>query len=227
MEAIMKQKALGYCRVSTIEQANEGISMDNQAAKIRQYCELNDLELVEIISDDGESGKDLKRDGVKSMLTRLQEVDAIVVYKLDRLSRNVLDTLTVIQTFEKEKIAFHSIIDRIDTKTAMGKFFLHITASLAEMERDLIAERTKDALRFKKSNGELVGSVPYGKRLAADGVKLQDDPDEQETVTLIKKMRRSGATYRKICQRMTKLERKSRGEKWHPQTIKNIVGGAL
>ena len=107
------KKAIGYIRVSTSEQAMEGVSLDNQKAKIQSYCEFNDLELIEIIEDAGKSGKDLKREGIQVLLGRIRDksVDAVVVYKLDRLSRKVIDTITLIETFEKSGITFHSLND--------------------------------------------------------------------------------------------------------------------
>jgi len=90
------------------------------------------MELTGIIEDGGKSGKNLKRDGIEELLSMVKgkEVEAIVVYRLDRLSRKVLDTLTLIEQFEKASVAFHSINERIDTRSAMGRFFLNITASL-------------------------------------------------------------------------------------------------
>src|SRR5664280_2088883 len=164
-------KAVGYIRVSTEEQAREGISLDNQKAKIEVYCELNDLNLVKIIEDAGKSGKDLNRDGIQSLLgmIKARAVDAVVVYKLDRLSRRVKDTLTLMDLIEKKSVAFHSITERIDTKSAMGKFFLNIMASMNQWERDTISERTKDALQMKIGKNERAGQIPYGWYLADDG----------------------------------------------------------
>ena len=132
-------KAIGYIRVSTEEQAREGISLENQHAKIRAYCELNDLALVEILEDAGKSGKDLNREGMHALMDKIRarSVDAVVVYKLDRLSRRVRDTLSLMDLIEKRSVAFHSITEKIDTKTAMGKFFLNIMASMNQWERVL------------------------------------------------------------------------------------------
>ncbi|MBF0467171.1 MAG: recombinase family protein, partial [Nitrospirae bacterium] len=125
-------KAIGYIRVSTTEQANEGISLENQTQKIRQYCQLNELELTVIITDAGVSGKTTNRPGLIEVLhlVKTKKVQVVVVYKLDRLSRKVLDTLTMIEMFDKATVAFHSITEKIDTASAMGRFFLNITASL-------------------------------------------------------------------------------------------------
>jgi DNA invertase Pin-like site-specific DNA recombinase len=132
-------KAIGYIRVSTDEQAREGVSLENQKAKIEAYCQLNDLELVGILEDAGKSGKDLNREGMQALMDRIRgrSIDAVIVYKLDRLSRRVKDTLSLMDLIEKHSVAFHSITEKIDTKTAMGKFFLNIMASMNQWERVL------------------------------------------------------------------------------------------
>ena len=84
-------KAIGYIRVSTEEQAREGISLENQRGKIEAYCQLNDLELTGILEDAGKSGKDLNREVIQALvaIVKAHSFDAVVVYKLDRLSRRV------------------------------------------------------------------------------------------------------------------------------------------
>lgn len=219
------KKAVGYVRVSTSEQVLEGISLDNQKAKIKGYCDLNDLELLEIIEDAGKSGKNLSRDGIDTILWKIKkkEIDAVVVYKLDRLSRNVIDTLTLIETIEKAGITFHSLNEKIDTSTAMGRFFLNITASLAQMERDLISERTKDALQMKIANNERAGQVPFGWRLAKDGNTLIPHEGEQEVIKAITRLRSQGLSYRAICEALYRAGYIPQGKYWHPQTVKNIL----
>lgn len=219
------KKAIGYVRVSTSEQATEGISLDNQKAKIKAYCDLNDIELIEIIEDAGFSGKNLKRDGIKELLSQVKSksIDAVIVYKLDRLSRKVIDTLTLIETFEKNGLTFHSLNEKIDTGTAIGRFFLNITASLAQMERDLVSERTKDALQMKIANGERAGQIPYGSRLADDGSTLIMHKEEQEAIFLAKRLKGQGYSYRAICEVLEGKGYKANGKGWHPQTVKNIL----
>ncbi len=143
-------KAIGYIRVSTEEQAKDGVSLDNQRAKIQAYCALNDMELVGVVEDGGRSGKDLNREGLQKVLDMIhkKEVSALVVYKLDRLSRKVRDITNLIDMFEKYNISFHSVIEKIDTKTAMSKFFINIMGSISQLERDVTSERTKDALNY-------------------------------------------------------------------------------
>ncbi len=218
-------KAIGYVRVSTEEQAKEGISMENQRAKIHAYCRLHDFELDDIIEDAGKSGKDLNRDGVQAIIKRIQdrEIDAVIVYKLDRLSRRVIDTLNLIDLMKKHKVVFHSITDSIDTKTAMGKFFLNIMASLAQMERDLISERTKDALRHKISRNERAGQIPYGWVLAEDGKTLAMNIEEQRVIWLIKELHGTGLNYSAICRELTRQGHQPLGSYWYAQSVKNIL----
>ena len=218
-------KAVGYTRVSTEEQAREGISLDNQRAKIKVYCELNDLDLVEIIEDAGKSGKDLNRDGIQSLLgiIRTRAVDAVVVYKLDRLSRRVKDTLTLMDLIEKKCVAFHSITERIDTKSAMGKFFLNIMASMNQWERDTISERTRDALHHKIDLGERAGQIPYGWTLDHDGKTLISNTREQDVIGVIQDLHGKGLSARAICRELEQEGHEPVGRKWHHQTIRNIL----
>lgn len=203
----------------------EGISLEAQRDKIAMYCELNNIELIKVITDAGISAKNMKREGLQELLALIKkkEIDAVIVYKLDRLSRSVKDTLHLIESFEKAKVAFHSVFDRIDTHTATGRFFLNIMASLAQMERELIGERTRDALQMKRSKGELVGSVPYGYVLHADGKTLIEDPEGQDAVSLARDLREQGYTFRRICIELEARGHRARMGRWHPQTVKNIL----
>ena len=218
-------KAVGYIRVSTEEQAREGISLENQRTKIEAYCSLNDLDLVEILEDAGKSGKDLNRDGVRRVidLVRGREIDAVVVYKLDRLSRRVKDTLTILDAIDKKSIAFHSIMEKIDTKSAMGRFFLNIMASMNQWERDTIAERTKDALRLKILKNERAGQVPYGWRLAEDGKTLVENSLEQRAISLVRNLDAKGYSLRAICRELEKEGYEPIGKRWHPKTVRSIL----
>lgn len=218
-------RAIGYVRVSTEEQAREGISLDNQRAKITAYCELNELELVGIIEDAGKSGKDLTREGIQTLveLIKGRKIDAVIVYKLDRLSRRVRDTLSLMDLIEKKSVAFHSITEKIDTKSAMGKFFLNIMASMNQWERDTISERTRDALRLKITRNERAGQVPYGWTLADDGNTLIENQKEQEAIRLIKELRERGYNYSAVCRELTERGYQPIGKQWHAQSVKNIL----
>ncbi len=105
-----KKRTIGYIRVSTREQVNNGVSLDNQEYKIKTYSDLKDLDLVEIIKDKGKSGKDLNRTGIQRIIkmAKNKEIDAVVVYKLDRLNRKTRDLLFLVEdVFNKNNIAFY------------------------------------------------------------------------------------------------------------------------
>jgi len=191
-------RAIGYIRVSTEDQAREGVSLDNQESKIRAYADLNGLELVDVIKDEGVSGKTMDRPGMNKINAAIKtgEIEAVIVYKLDRLSRKTIDILSTLDAWEKKNIAFHSITDKIDTKTAAGKFLLTILSALAQMERDLISERTVDALAHKKKAGEWCGRVPFGYRI--EGNHLVEDADAMKTIQKVKRMKNDGKSIRAI-----------------------------
>jgi site-specific DNA recombinase len=219
--------AIGYVRVSTEDQAKEGVSLDNQKSKIEAYCQLKDLNLSEIIEDAGLSAKNLKRPGVQKVLNlaRKKQVDAIVVYKLDRIFRSTTDALETTKMFDKWGVSFHSIEETLDTQSAMGRFFFTLTAALAEMERRIIGERTKAALSHKRSRNEKTGGdVPYGYDLTPVGILIKND-NEQKVIRLIRNLNKDGYSLRKICRELEKEGHLTkRGNLvWHPQTISDIL----
>jgi DNA invertase Pin-like site-specific DNA recombinase len=218
------KKAIGYIRVSTDEQAKEGISLENQEAKIRSYCDLKDFSLIEIVNDAGISAKNLKRPGAKKVIEMAQKkmVDAVVVYKLDRMFRSTVDALETTKQFDKWGVSFHSIAENLDTKSAMGKFFFTLTAALAEMEREIIGERTRDVLQRKKANGEVYGHIPFGyKRFKG---KLLAKEAEQKVIQTVFEMREKGLNYSRISRELNQMGFKTKkGNQWYPQTVKNTI----
>jgi DNA invertase Pin-like site-specific DNA recombinase len=195
-------KAVGYIRVSTEKQADHGISLDAQQAKLTAYAQLYDIELVEVIVDAGVSAKTLKRPGLQTALTMLRkgQANALLVTKLDRLTRKVKDLATLIEDyFASDKITLLSVGDTIDTRTAAGRLVLNVLISVAQWEREVIGERTEDAWTFKRSKGErTAGYLPYGYELGPDGKKLVANENEQELLTAIRNWRSQGLSQRAI-----------------------------
>lgn len=219
--------AIGYVRVSTEDQAKEGVSLDNQKSKIQAYCQLKDLNLSEIIEDAGISAKNLKRPGVQRVLNlaKKKQVDAIVVYKLDRIFRSTVDALETTKLFDKWQVSFHSIQETLDTQSAMGRFFFTLTAALAEMERRLIGERTKVALAYKRKNNEKTGGdIPYGFDLTPAGILVKNDV-EQKVIRVIRKLNNDGYSLRKVCRELEQsgYPTKRGSFVWHPATIAGIL----
>jgi DNA invertase Pin-like site-specific DNA recombinase len=196
-------KVVGYVRVSTDEQADKGVSLASQRAKVEGYCKLYDLELVAVIEDAGQSAKSLKRDGLQSVLAMLRtgEADGLVIAKLDRLTRSVSDWQALIDDFFGERAGqqLFSVGDSIDTRTAAGRLVLNVLLSVAQWEREAIGERTRDALRLKIGRGERCGKVRFGFDLAADGKTLTPNPTEQEAIAIVQRLRAAGETLRAIA----------------------------
>ena len=146
-------KAIGYVRCSTQEQSDSGLGLEAQRTRIRAYCALKCLRLVDIIEDAAVSGgKPLaSRDGGARLLEMLRQrrADSVIMLKLDRGFRNAGDCLTTVEQWERKGIALH-VADlggnAIDTTSAAGRFMLVVLAGAAEMERNLTRERTRAAL---------------------------------------------------------------------------------
>ncbi len=226
-------KAIGYTRCSTQEQADSGLGLAAQTERIRAYCKMKGMALLDIIEDPGVSGgKPLAdRDGGRELLRiiKKRQTDAVVMLKLDRMFRNAGDCLTTVERWEKAGVALH-IVDlgnnAIDTTSAAGRFMLVVLAGAAEMERNLVRERTKAAMGVKRANGERVGSLPYGHTLAADGVTLIPNDAEQETIGTIRTMRNEGLSFTKIAETLTTRgipTKSGNGKKWNQATIRGIL----
>jgi DNA invertase Pin-like site-specific DNA recombinase len=222
-------RAIGAIRVSTDEQSETGVSLAAQEAKIRAYCDLYGIELVRIVVDAGLSGKSLDRPGIQDALAGLDrgEADGIVVAKLDRLSRSVGDWDYLIANFfgEKAGCQLWSVAEAIDTRTSAGRLVLNILMSVAQWEREAIAERTRDALNHKRNRGERVsGRLPYGYELAPDGTMLRPCHAEQAVLSIIRELRGAGMTLVAIAAELNRrgLQRREGGN-WEHTFISRIL----
>jgi site-specific DNA recombinase len=196
-------KAIGYIRVSTEDQAREGVSLDNQAEKIKAYAIVKDLDLLDVIVDAGISAKDLDREGMQRVLGLLQDkkAEAVIVYKLDRLTRSTKDLLSLVyDLFIPNDIALHSINETLDTTTANGRFFITMLGGIATWERETISERTRDALGYKKTKKEWLGRIPFGFRIKDN--RLIEDPEQMKVIQKAKRLRRAGKSIRDIAKRV-------------------------
>ena len=140
-----KNKKIGYARISTREQ-----QLDLQIDALKKAgC-------IKIFSDKN-SGSKIKREGLEKALAELEKGDVLIVWKLDRLGRSIRKLIELTDELQKKGIQFHSITDGIDTTTVAGRFFFHVMAAMAEMERELIIERTKAGLTAARARGKKGG----------------------------------------------------------------------
>ena len=218
-------KIIGYVRVSTSGQAQDGVSLSAQEAKIRAWSELNDADDVVIFTDAGLSGKRAdNRPALQEALKTVGKGDALVVYSLSRLARSTKDTISIAETLDKCGADLVSLSEKIDTTTAAGKMVFRMLAVLSEFERDQVSERTRVALAHKRANGEKTGGdVPYGYRLKAG--RLVAHESEQEAIALIRELRSKGHSLRRIGEELESqgYRTKTRRKHWNPKTVSAII----
>ena len=220
-------RAVGYVRVSTDQQAQEGVSLEAQQTRIRAHCVSQEIELVDLIIDDGYSAKSLERPGVKRVFAMLTagRADAVVVVKLDRLTRSVKDLGILLDTYFREGLPYSllSVSDAIDTRSAGGKLLLNVLMSVAQWEREAISERTQEAMNELKRRGVRLGGAGFGwqwtKAPDATGRKqLIPHPKEQAAIRRICALYRQGLSVHTIAKRLDRDGIRARGGKsWEPQ----------
>lgn len=224
---------IGYVRVSTKEQADEGVSLEIQEDKLRAYCGLHDLELLEVVVDAGKSAKDLNRPGIQTVLEALRSgrAQGVVVAKLDRLTRSLVDLHSLIRDYfgNDRPHKLFSVADHIDTTTAVGRMILNLLMTIAQWQREDIQERVQDGHDKVRARGSRPGCVPFGRRLVnpddpADK-RLEDDPDEVSPLLDIVTMHLEGQSYRAIAAAMTArgIATKTGRDQWSPASIQSIL----
>jgi DNA invertase Pin-like site-specific DNA recombinase len=114
------------------------------------------------------------------------KVQTVIIAKLDRLTRSVKDLAELLERFQRRGVSLVSVAESLDTGSAAGRLVINIMTAVSQWEREAIGERTRDAMNHKRSNGERVGNIAYGYRLAADNRKLKPDPQEQAVLTAIR-----------------------------------------
>jgi len=193
--------AIGYALVSTERQADQGVSLDAQKKRIEAMAVVQNATLLEVIVEGGESAKNLNRPGLQQILSLIQagKVQAVIVAKLDRLTRSVKDLCGLLELLEKRNVALISVAESLDTSSAAGRLVITIMGAVSQWEREAIGERTREALLHKRSNGERVGNIEFGYRLASDGRRVERDPAEQAILKAIRELRAQGHSLRRIA----------------------------
>jgi DNA invertase Pin-like site-specific DNA recombinase len=208
-------QVIGYVRVSTEEQSISGAGLAAQRTAIEAECLRREWHLVEVIEDAGYSAKDMKRPGVQVALETLREGDAgaLVVAKLDRLSRSMIDFTTVMATATKQGWALVALDCAVDTSTPSGEAMANLLATFAQFERRLIGQRTREALAAKRASGVRLGrpvSLPsaISERIAAE--------------------RKAGRSLAAIAATLNeeKVPTAQGGRQWWPSTVRAVLSTA-
>ena len=200
-------KAGIYLRVSTDMQAKDGESLAEQEATCQAYCNFRNIPIANIYREEGKSGKDTNRPQFQKMIRdcKLGNTDTIIVKKVDRLSRSLIDFEKTIKLFEEQNINLISIQENFDTSSAIGRAVIRIILTFAQLEREQTSERTIDVLKFRAEQGQWNGGYPplgydYDKDLG-----LTINAEESKIVGLIFDKYIELASYRKVAEYINSL----------------------
>ena len=197
-----------YCRKSVEERADETFgSIENQHESILSFIASHKHEgwvaLSERYDDNGFTGSNTNRPSLQRLINDIKEgkINMVVVYKLDRLSRSLVDFVQILKFFEEHGVAFASITQPIDTSTSTGKLMLHILSSFAEFERQLISERTKDKMSAARKRGQWTGGwAALGYDLDKENKKLIINKTEAKLIKEIFDLYLKGNSLLKVAQ---------------------------
>ena len=208
-----RMRAIGYVRVSTEEQGRSGLGLESQRRAIRQAAKERGWKLVEICEDSGVSGKAMKgRKGLSEALRAVESEEAgvLLVAKLDRLSRSLLDFAMLMEQSRRKKWSLVALDLGVDTTTPAGEALASTLAVFAQFERRLIGERTKNALAVKRSQGVALGRP----RSLPEGVRKR-----------VAQMHSSGASLSAIARQLTEegVPTAHGGKRWYPSTVKSML----
>lgn len=218
-----------YLRVSTDEQRRSGLGITAQRERCEAMATVKGWPAPVVYADEGKSGtiENLKRDGLRDLLEAVQakRVDAVIVNDISRIARRSRLVLEAIEMMDKAGVMFVSCKEAFDTTTPQGQFVLTLFAALGQLERDLIAARTSDALDvLSRTTGYTGGRVPYGYALAPDN-RVVIDSEAARIVRSIFTWHKSGKSLRAIAAHLNKIGAivPRGGERWHHTSVANIL----
>lgn len=224
-------RAIGYIRVSTDEQATEGISLDVQRDRIVHYCQQFGLELLDIYQDEW-TGKELGRPGLQAALARVVKTEAMLMsVSLCRISRSVGDWHYLLDTYFGRSARFKFLafdVAGVDAKTAAGETLIYFRAVMAQGEVSQTSERTLHAMRALKAKGIACGGLPYGKaysdRLDGEGRRVVVTiPAKVETVARIRELHAQGKGIKTISDMLTAEGRPPPKKSWSCEAVRRIL----
>lgn len=225
-------RAIGYIRVSTVHQVEDGLSLEVQRERLAAFATAQgDIEIVGIEEDAGVSAATLERPGVTRALARLKAGDAhaLLICKLDRLTRSVRDLSNLIEDYFAKRFRLISVAESFDTRSAAGRMFVGLIALFAQWEREVIGERTSEALQHLKRKGVKLGNAPLGfahsEELDADGRRVIVQLDsELATIERIRELDAGAMSLREIAAALTaEGHTTKRGGKWAAETVRLVL----
>jgi site-specific DNA recombinase len=221
---------LAYTRVSTEDQAREGVSLDVQRQSCTAFAAAFGWQIEAVVSDPGRSAKDLDRPGIQGVLARVEAgtIAGLIVHKLDRLTRSVRDLCDLVERFDQAGVALVSVSEKLDTASPMGRFTVTLLGAVAQWERETIADRVQTAMDHRRAQGGFIGGpVPSGLRVVGDKGKreLEVDPAWGDVVRGIWPAITSGLTLRQVADQLNAagLPTGRTGCRWQPTTVRKVA----
>ena len=213
-----------YIRVSTEEQARDGFSISAQREKLKAYCVAQDWDSFKFYVDEGVSAKDTNRPQLNILLNHIKQglITTVLVYRLDRLTRSVMDLYKLLDTFDQYNCAFKSATEVYDTSTAMGRMFITIVAALAQWERENLGERVRMGQLEKARQGEYSAKAPFGFDKNDHSRLVINEKESKVVLDMVKKVE-EGYSIRQLAERLDSYVKPIRGYKWHIRTILDIL----
>jgi site-specific DNA recombinase len=218
---------LGYCRVSTIDQAREGISLETQEEKIKEYAKQRGVPIKAIYRDEGISGGNLlARPAMKQLILDVKARDYVVVLSISRLSRNLADGLEMEQKIRNKKAHLVVLDMGIDTNTAVGRMIFQVMGATAEHERSATIERVSMNMGYLASIGKLRSKPQYGWKCGDNKIDFIQIPEEQAVIEKIRKLRHDHPTLTAAAIARILDDDKAplrRAKRWYPSAVSRIM----
>lgn len=216
-------KVATYSRVSTEEQARKGYSLDAQDNTLLEFCTLYGHEIVGMYRDEGISGASMERPGLINLLEDAKEgfFDCVLIWKLSRLSRTMRDTLNILHLFAENKVTFISFSEKLDTSTPVGRLTIQILGSIAEFERNVIAENIKLALREKAMQGRWTGTLILG--YDNKDKFLVVNPKEKTIVKAASRLYKKYQSLPIVAEILNEKHNTKRGKKFFPNSVCKLL----
>lgn len=218
-----------YVRVSTDDQRDNGYSIDSQLRMIKEYCEKNDYDIVDVYNDAGHSGKDLMRPEMQRLLKDIKskKIDKLIAIKVDRLTRNNYDGFWLLNYCEEHDVKIELILEPYDVSTANGEMIFGMNLVFGQRERKEIGARTKHAMEEMALERIHPSKAPYGYIRNKETGHLEVEPIEAEVVKEIFELCKQGNSTRSIATIMKDNNAYLKQGKWKSDRVYKILSNSI
>lgn len=222
-------RAVGYCRVSTTMQAQDGVSLDTQKDVITRYCNFKNYEVIKFYVDEGISGKTVERPALQELLKEAKRGDILVVASLSRLSRNTKDALNLFEEFKQRGIIFVCRDPDIDFTTAVGELMFTILMAVHKLERETISKNVSINMQRLSKEGKLRSRPPFGYLFAGKDKDYEPCPKQMPVREKIIELYKGGMKVAHITKKLNEegdnrvLNPSDPGKLFYQETIRRIL----